>query len=50
MEPPPGMSMDPRALKEYVDLDAPSEDVVQIDYRIGDLKKRVWCSRVFLGC
>ena len=39
-EPPPGVALDPRALKEYVDLDAPSEESVQIDYRIGDVRKK----------
>jgi len=33
MEPPPGFSVDPRSLREYVDLDAPSNDEVHIDYR-----------------
>jgi len=27
------MVLDPRSMREYVDLDAPSEPVVQIDYR-----------------
>jgi len=34
LEPPPGVSADPRALREYVDLDAPpEEEIVHIDYR-----------------
>jgi len=31
--PPPGIVPDPRALREYVDLDAPGEGAVAIDYR-----------------
>jgi hypothetical protein len=34
MAPPPQTGFhDPRGIREYVDLDAPSEDVPQIDYR-----------------
>jgi hypothetical protein len=32
MEPPPGVAPDPRPLRTYVDLDAPPEDSIQIDY------------------
>jgi len=31
---PPGFAQDPRGLREYVDLDAPAEEVIQIDYRM----------------
>jgi hypothetical protein len=34
LEPPPGVEQDPRSIREYVDLDAPQEDEVRIDYRI----------------
>eukprot|EP01112_Ceratiomyxa_fruticulosa_P007893 TRINITY_DN2055_c0_g4_i1.p1 TRINITY_DN2055_c0_g4~~TRINITY_DN2055_c0_g4_i1.p1 ORF type:complete len:1115 (-),score=317.45 TRINITY_DN2055_c0_g4_i1:61-3405(-) len=33
LPPPPGVTADPRAMRDYVDLDAPSEDSIQIDYR-----------------
>jgi hypothetical protein len=31
--PPPGVVPDSRPIREYVDLDAPAEEVVQLDYR-----------------
>jgi len=34
LEPPAGVTPDPRSLREYVDLDAPAEETVQIDYRL----------------
>lgn len=33
--PPPAGFQDPRGIREYVDLDAPADDLPQIDYRTG---------------
>jgi len=40
--PPHGIYPDPRSIREYVDLDAPSEEIIQIDYRTAlDLHKEL---------
>lgn len=32
LEPPPGVAADPRGLRDYMDLDAPSNEPAQIDW------------------